>query len=234
MKKETILVIGSKPDAILPDVVVKKIYVANGAAERAIIYKIKNPLTHIISITGKTALKVKEVRSRIEKLKPNEIVSHNGKINLREFFNNDWVNDVSHRFLNKKGIDLQKKYYSYLTLRVADFGLIFGSGNILFGILRFIYALFIKRKPPMGLTTGCLSILMALSENEKSEVLVAGIGLKGGKHYYKYKGKFPDYRGWADAYLIKRLPKNLKSRLLTTDIDFSKIANIKLLKNKII
>ena len=70
-----------------------------------------------------------------------------------------------------------------------------------------------------------------VKKNEKSKVLVAGIGLKGGKHYYKYKGRFPDYRGWADAYLIKRLPKNLKSRLLTTDIDFSKIANIELFKN---
>lgn len=226
---DVVLVIGSKPDTVMPNIIPKKIYAANGAAERAIVYKEKNPSTHIISITGSAGLKVNEVRERITKLKPDELISHNGKIDLNFFFEASWIKDIKYRYLEKKGLDIQRKYFSKITLRLADLGLVFGSGNIFFGILRLIYAL-IKNKPPMGLTTGCLSILIALNENKSSKILVTGISLHGGNHFYKFNGVFPYYRGWADAYLIKRLPKNLKSRIMTNDLKFSKIANVELIE----
>ena len=229
MDKDIVLVIGSKPNSIMPNIIPKKIYVANGAAERAIIYKEKKPSPYIISITGSAGLKIDEVRERITKLKPDELISHNGKIKLENFFDVSWVKNVKFRFIEKKGLDIQRQYFSKMTRRLADLGLIFGSGNIVFGFLRLLYALIIKRKPPMGLTTGCLSILIALSENSSSKVIVTGISLQGGKHYYNFKGVFPNYRGWADAYLIKRLPIKLKSRILTTDLNFSKVANVKLI-----
>ncbi|WP_440913806.1 hypothetical protein [Candidatus Pelagibacter sp.] len=229
MDNDLVLVIGSKPDCVLPNVTPKKIYVANGAAERAITYKEKNSSTYIISITGSAGLKIKQVRERIKKLRPHELISHNGKIDLENFFDSSWLEKVKFRYIEKKGIEMQKKYFSRVTLRMADLGLVFGSGNILFGIIRLFYAIIIKRKPPMGLTTGCLSILMALSENKSSKILVTGISLHGGNHFYKFEGIFPYYRGWADAYLIKRLPSNLKSRILTNDITFSKVANVKLI-----
>jgi len=230
MNKEIVLVIGSKPVAILPDINPKIIYVANGAAERAIMYKKKFPLTKIISVTSHTGLGHEEVRSKIEKLKPNEIIFVNGRFDVENFFEKKWLRNVNLRFIEKKGLELQKKYFSNITLRLADLGLVFGSGNILFGILRLLYALIIKRKNPMGLTTGCLCILIALLENKNSKILVTGIGLEGGRHFYKSKGAFPSYRGWADSYLLKRLPLYLKLRILTTDVAFSQKANIKLFK----
>lgn len=251
MDNDLVLVIGSKPDAFFPNITPKTIYVANGAAERAIMFKEKSPFTKIISVTGEVALGVEQVRSKIEKLKPNEILSYNGNIQLEKFFDKKWINKVHFRFLEKKGLDLQKKFYSGFTLRVADLGLVFGSGNVIFGVLRLIYAVLIKKKPPMGLTTGCLSILIALIENLNSKILVTGIGLEGGNHFYEYKDQkvenrwnflkifrskaynhqFPAYRGWTDLFLIKRLPEKFKSRILTTDFNFSQKANIKLFKN---
>ena len=43
MSEEYLLILGSKPDSQFPDVKVKKIYSANGAAERALDYKVKYP-----------------------------------------------------------------------------------------------------------------------------------------------------------------------------------------------
>ena len=41
MNVKNILVLGSKPSSMLPDIKVDKIYTANGSAERAHIYKQK-------------------------------------------------------------------------------------------------------------------------------------------------------------------------------------------------
>ena len=171
---DVVLVIGSKPDTVMPNIIPKKIYAANGAAERAIVYKEKNPSTHIISITGSAGLKVNEVRERITKLKPDELISHNGKIDLNFFFEASWIKDIKYRYLEKKGLDIQRKYFSKITLRLADLGLVFGSGNIFFGILRLIYAL-IKNKPPIrpvtipiGISSGAIKVRARISAQSRN------------------------------------------------------------------
>ena len=48
-----VLVFGSKPDSKIPDIKVKKIYSANGAAERAMLYKEKYPnIDNELSVTN--------------------------------------------------------------------------------------------------------------------------------------------------------------------------------------
>lgn len=230
LKKINIMVIGSKPQNQLPDIDFDKIYAANGAAEVAYIYKKKKLTTNIISIVSNNSLNFPQTKSKIENLCPDEIVTTNGKVNLNDYFHSNWIKKVKYRQIDNKGRDLQRKYFSNLNMRLADLSLIFSNNNLFFGILRFFYGILIKRRQPMGLSTGCLSILIALTENRNSRVFVAGIGLTGGGHFYRVPGSFPNYRGWTDAFLIKRLPKSLKSRIVTIDENFSKIAKVELLK----
>ena len=52
LSQKNVLVLGSKPDSVLPDLQVSSIYTANGAAERAKIYKEKYPNTPLICCAG--------------------------------------------------------------------------------------------------------------------------------------------------------------------------------------
>lgn len=231
--KDTVLVIGTKPGSFLPNIKPKKIYTANMGIERSIFYKQKNLNTKIISVVGNGFFNFRDYINKLKHSHPNELVTTNGKINLKEFFDTDFINEIKYRYIENKGKDLQRKYFNSIIFRLADMGLIFTNKNKLFGILRYVYNILIKQRPPMGFTTGCLTVLLALIENNTYKVIVTGIGLKGGKHHHQSNRSYPDYRGWADAYLMKRLPASLKSRLITTDLNFSKIVGVKLLENDI-
>ena len=50
--KFDVLVIGSKPDSIMPSFLIKKIYTANGAAERAYLYQKKYYEADLTCIVG--------------------------------------------------------------------------------------------------------------------------------------------------------------------------------------
>jgi hypothetical protein len=230
VNKNYVMVIGSKPEARLSKIIPYKIYAANGALERAMLIKKKNSQVYVISVVGNPLFNYISLIEKIKECKPNELITTNGKIDLKEHFETKFLHSISYRYLEKKGINLQKKYFSNLNLRLADFGLIFTSGNLLYGILRLIYNILIKKRAPMGLSTGCLSILLALIENKLSKVIVTGISLEGGEHFYQSNRSLPAFRGWADAYLVKRLPIDLKSRIVTTDKNFSKNANVQLIK----
>ena len=229
--KKCILVIGSKPKSFLPNIKPEKIYTANLAIERSDFYKKKNSDVKIISVVGNGFFNFKNYVNILKRCQPEELVSTNGKINLEKYLDKEFINKTKYRYLENKGRDLQIRYFNFIIFRIADMGLIFSNRNIILGTLRFFYNIIIKRRSPMGFTSGCLTILLALIENNTSKVIVTGIGLQGGKHHHRSNRSYPDYRGWADAYLMKRLPVSLKSRLITTDLNFSKIVGVKLLKS---
>ena len=84
-----VLVIGSKPFSKLPNILVKKIYCANGAAERAYEYKKKFKNIQVTSVVGASEFnRTLEVRDRVLKLKPDNIFCRSGKIN-EVYFNNE-------------------------------------------------------------------------------------------------------------------------------------------------
>ena len=228
-----IVVIGSKPKSFLPNINPKKIYTANLAIERLDFYLEKNSNLNVVSVVGNNFFNINYYVEKLKKYKPKELITTNGRVNLEKHFETEFVKNLNYRYLENKGRDLQKKYFNSLIFRVADLGLIFTNKNLIVGFLRFIYNITIKRRKPMGLTTGCLTILLALSENVESKIIVAGIGLEGGKHYYRSNRSYPDYRGWADAYLMKHLPNSFKNRLETTDLNVSRIVGIKLLKDEL-
>lgn len=226
--RDHILVIGSKPKSFLPNINPKKIYTANLAIERLNFYLEKNSNSNVVSVVGNNFFNINYYVEKLKQYKPNTLITTNGKVNLENYFDEEFIKNSSYRFLENKGRDFQKKYFNSFIFRIADLGLIFSNKSLIIGFLRFIYNILIKRRKPMGLTTGCLTILLALSDNIDSKIVVTGIGLEGGKHYYSSNRSYPDYRGWADAYLMKHLPNSLKKRLETTDLNFSRIVGVKL------
>ena len=232
MLSNFVVVIGSKPEIFLPDILPKKVYTANNAIERANFYKKKNVKIKLISVLGNQFFNYDTFVKNIIKFEPNEILTTNGKIDLDKYYDKNFISKIKYRYIENKGRDLQKVYFNPLTLRLGDISLIFSNKNYFYGIIRFIYNIFIKRRKPMGLSTGCLTMLIALTENINSKIIVTGIGLQGGNHYessnkFYSTRHFYDFRGMTDAYLIKKLPKSVRYRILTTDLTFSKVANVR-------
>ena len=76
---------------------------------------------------------------------------------------------------------------------------------------------------------GFYAILLALEENPNSNIIISGIGMKGGKQFYKSNRSnyfVYDSRARVDRFLINRLLKKYKYRLFTLDKDLIQVANI--------
>ena len=81
--KYGVLVIGSKPNSIMPNFFVNKIYTANGAAERAQTYLKKFPQSELTCLVGDLEFEKNiNVKERIIKAEPNRIIVKGNKINL--------------------------------------------------------------------------------------------------------------------------------------------------------
>ena len=83
MIEQYILILGSKPDSKFPNVKVKKIYSANGAAERALEYKLRYPnIPHVALISSREFEENDKVRNRVIKSKPDRIYCNSGSVIL--------------------------------------------------------------------------------------------------------------------------------------------------------
>ena len=229
MPNETILVLGSKPESKLPKLNFKKIYAANGAASRFILYKKKYKKTEFISVTSKKNFeKNPDVRERIIKSKPDRLYVRFGKVNIPKKLENckfDFVDSFDQ-------LHFQKKFFkfNYLSLFLAEF---FYKESLYKKFKRFL-KLFIEENF-QGISTGFYAILLALKENPNSKIIISGIGLSGGGHFYKSKRskKFNyDSRAAVDRYLIKFLFKKFKKKILSVDKDFIEFSNVKKYKKK--
>ena len=76
-----------------------------------------------------------------------------------------------------------------------------------------------------GVSTGFFSILYALKKHPDSKIVISGIGMSKGTHLYNNNNRY-DKRSIVDRKLILSLKKKYLSRLITTDIDFAKNAEI--------
>lgn len=225
MNDNNILVIGSKPGSKLPRIPVDKIYTANGAAERAKRYRknyLKNELTCIV--VAREFNKNEHVRGRIIRAKPKRIIIRSGTIHLPiEFQKKTNLTYLS----NYTQWVYQSKFFKYkeISLLLSE---IFHQQKF---IDRFLHIIkLIKNNYIQGVSSGFFAILVALEENPKSNIIISGIGMKGGKQFYKSeRSNFFTYdsRARVDRFLVKRLIKKYKSRLYTLDEDLAEVANIK-------
>jgi len=219
-----ILVLGSKPESKLPDLQVDKIYTANGAAERSIHFRkkyLKNELTCIVG--AREFARNELVSERIIAAKPDRIFIRAGKITLPSSL------EQNTKLMCLRNLDqwnfqskfFQKKKFSLLLAELQYQDKFY---NKIFHLLRSI-----KNKSIQGVSTGFYAILLALEENPNSNIIISGIGMKGGKQFYKSNRSnyfVYDSRARVDRFLINRLLKKYKYRLFTLDKDLIQVANI--------
>ncbi len=224
MPNEKILVLGSKPDSKLPKLNFKKIYAANGAISRSSIYKQKYRNIELISVTSKKNFEKNfDVRKRIIHSKPDRIYVRFGKVNLPkklQYCKCDFINYTEQ-------LNFQKKFFKlkYFSLFLAEF---FYKENFYKKFKRFLK--FFIGENFQGISTGFYAILLALKENPNSKIIVSGIGLSGGGHFYKSQRlkKFNyDARSAVDRFLIKFLLIKFKKKILSADNDFVELSDVK-------
>ena len=224
MLVNNILVLGSKPESKLPDLQVDKIYTANGAAERAINFDKKYLKNKLTCIVGAREFSVNELaREKIIKARPERIIARSGKIILPyQIEKNIQVMCLP----NSVQWNFQSKFFSNkkFSLLVAELQHQEKFSNKIFHLFNSI-----KNKKIQGVSSGFYAILLALDENPNSNIIISGIGMKGGKQFYKSERSnyfVYDSRARVDRFLISRLLKKYKCRLFTLDADLIEVANI--------
>ena len=219
-----ILILGSKPESKLPDLHVDKIYTANGAAERAIHFRTKYLKNELTCIVGAREFARNElVSKRIIAAKPERIVIRAGKITL------PLQQEQNTKLIclpNSDQWNFQSKFFQYkkFSLLLAELHHQEKFSNKIFHFLKSI-----KNKTIQGVSSGFYAILLALDENPNSNIIISGIGMKGGKQFYKSERSnhyVYDSRARVDRFLINRLLKKYKDRLYTLDADLIEVANI--------
>ena len=245
MINEYVLILGSKPESKLPNIKVKKIYSANGAAERATYYKQKYPNTYHTALIGSKEYSENDnVKSRVIKSRPDRLYCRSGSIIIP-----DELKNCKHEFLNgDQQFSFQSNFYKFGRLDTL-FGEMFFFETNLIKLIKHIYACSTYRGF-WGVATGFYSILLALYENPESTAIVSGIGLVEGGHFYTTKdsygyvsnrntklineGKKTLYNKFrntsrcrVERYLIKRLKNSFKKRIMSLDDEMVNHGNIK-------
>lgn len=220
------IVIGSKPNSVLPNFFISKIYTANGAAERGQMYKKKFNNAKLNCLVGDLEFEKNiNVKKRILNSSPQRIIVRGGKINLP----NDLKHNCKLEYLNYYDqLRFQSSFFKggFITVILSELE---KEINLFDKIKYFLRKL--KRFEFLGVSTGFLSILKALDENPNSKILITGIGMAGGKQYYEnFNSKSTDYHGRSrvDRFLIKRLKKKFLQNIYTSDEELFKNGNIKL------
>lgn len=225
--KDNIIVIGSKPDATIPNKRYGKIYTANGACERGAELRIKNENSKLIAVVGgREFIGNKIITERIVNSHPDTLYVRGAKIEATKYF--DYKTSIIDVW-NIDQIKFQKKFFKFGILSLY-FGELEYKKNFKDKIIHFFECIF--KKKLWGISTGFYAILLALNENDDQDIIISGIGMSGGKQYYpNERNKTLDYtpRSRVDKFLITMLKKEFKERLFTTDENLSHIANIKYL-----
>jgi len=215
-----ILILGSKPKSLLPNIKVDKIYSANAACEKADKYLSKFPDTKHTCIVGvKQLLYEDSVKTRILKSRIDMLITR-GISNLENLDLNFEVLKLSTR----SQLEIQSKVF-----RLGLIDLIIGEFMYEENFSKKIKHIFnsLRFNLLTGSSTGFFSIIYALIENPNSEILISGIGMTKGSHFYQGSSRGFTERANVDRYLIGSLKKHFKIRLKSLDKDFCETFSIK-------
>tara|TARA_B100000787_G_scaffold153483_1_gene127703 strand:- start:185 stop:886 length:702 start_codon:yes stop_codon:yes gene_type:complete len=231
MLNNPILVLGSKPESILPKIKFQKIYAANGAAERSNFYKKTNTNLKLICVAGAKSIdNLDEVRSRIINSKPDKLVVRFNKSKYsKELKDKCIIETINYA----DQWNFQKEFFYN-----PNFSLLIGELSYKENLKKKIKKLikFFFKKNLQGVSTGFFAILLALHENPNSEIVVSGIGMSGGGHFYKDsrdQGFNYDSRAAVDQYLISKLKNKYKLRIFSVDEDFVRVSKTRLFINNL-
>ncbi|MDA9085060.1 hypothetical protein N9J95_02525 [Candidatus Pelagibacter sp.] len=225
MLDKNILVLGSKPESKLPDIHVDKIYTANGAAARAIDFRKKHKKNELTCVVGAREFARNDyVSTRVIKSKPERIMIVPGAIDLPSELR-DYTKLIC--LSDKEQWNFQAKFFKNkkISLLIAEMQHQVSFYSKIIHILKHI-----KNRNIQGISRGFYSILLALEENPNSNIIISGIGMKGGKQFYESKRSqlfIYDSRARVDRYLVNKLLENYKNRLYSLDSDLIDVSNIK-------
>jgi len=223
-KNKYVLVLGSKPNSELPAVNVEHVYAANAAiklADRYFKFGIsKHDITSVT--TGKQLLK-KDVQDGVLNIKPGNLISR--RWDIPEIIMENLEESLITQMSDKDQKDFQKKYIGY-GLYTSEFKAIYTMLKIdknkaiqrIRNIINYDFS--------AGLSTGLFAILLAANDFPKHTILISGIGLKEGSHFYNENLTFPLWRAVLDKEMVKYFPSDLKKRLISTDLNFAKILDV--------
>ena len=183
---KNILVLGSQKNLILPKIKIDKLYAANGSIYLADQLKKENISLFTICVTGAAIyLRHAKIRKIILKSKPNKFIIR-GSLSLKDI-KKDFDHDFDyHCFSSKKKLfDFQKNFFNRGMISILT-GEFFYEKNFFKKIFHLFKIIFFSNRSP-GVSTGFFSILLALSENPNSKIIISGISMKEGSHFFKKK-----------------------------------------------
>ena len=223
-KNDYILILGSKPEYKIPNLIFKHIYAANGAIERVKDYQKRSSEFELISVIGGREFeKNLEVKKRVLNSKPNRFICRLGKVNIEKY---NFPKNLKFKYLsNFQQLKVQSLFFNYGIMNV-----IYQESFYEKNIIRKINHLFrsFTKSALVGTSTGFFAILCALLEHPGKKIIISGIGMIGGSHEYNDKDRY-NKRSIVDRKLILNLKEKFKKKLITTDIDLAKNANIQYL-----
>ena len=226
MSKKNILVLGSKPGSMLPNIKVEKIYTANGAAEKAQKYLDRFPNTPFTAVIGGREFEInEEVQKRVIKSHPDILLSRSGSIKFEKY---DFPKKTNYEFFSfKEALFFQSQFFklNILDILIKEFYYEEKISSKIIHVLRLI-----KNGKLGGVSTGFFSILHALKLYPESDIIISGIGMSFGGHFYDKKGSRYNNRSKVDIALMKNLKKKFKNRLYTLDVDLNTNTKINLFK----
>tara|TARA_B100000963_G_C22619787_1_gene669277 strand:+ start:1901 stop:2605 length:705 start_codon:yes stop_codon:yes gene_type:complete len=208
-----VMVLGSKPNSTFPDLQVEKIYAANGASERANFYKKKYPNALLLSlIASREFEKNLDVQKRVIEANPDQVISRSGWINFEKY---NFSEKTKFKYFTPfKQFIFQSKFFKFhfIDILVKE---TFYEEKIYDKFSHFFRSL--KNCEINGVSTGFFAILYALEKNENYNIIISGIGMSGGGHYYNKDTSRYQKRSNVDKALLKSLKKKFKDRLFTID-----------------
>lgn len=233
--KSSVVVIGAKPNAALPDVKAYAVVTANNAVELGLLYR-KKYGSKIIAMTSSNVLRDrKDVQSAMVNSRPDEIVLLGADLENPEDFVKNKLG-----LLDTEIINISPQERNNLMFKNFGWRAIFLTMHIIImrGIKNFIrYVIpdiFGKRTMSfLNRTTGLNAILYAKIRFVNSkEIIIAGISPKAGGHW-KGPGGLDEKDAKADRITIRYWSDNKKGGLYTTDDIMNNFTNIPKWKGKV-
>jgi hypothetical protein len=218
----TVLVLGSKPGSVMPLIEPCRIYTANGAAARAIPYLDRHacPLT---CVAGGKAIALPFNWRAVSEARPARIVLRRGRADVVERLQEALPDSTIDVFTTKQQWLFQQMLIGRTTLWVGEAQYETQLARKIIRTMNYV----LRRRYPLGVSTGLLATLIALHENPEVDVLLAGIGIETGGHFYENTREHGN-RANVDSWIFPRLPKSISERLVTTDRKLAALSSLRL------
>jgi hypothetical protein len=229
IKEKPVIVLGSKPNAAMPDVEPRIVVAANGAAELAVTYRDRYGAEIVSMVPGRDLFEQEHIRVSIKKSVPDKLLLL-GTVHIE----NDPLGYV------EKELGIAPESVTIVSLHERNWGLtrrlgwrryiIWITSSLVRGLRHLctvaIPDLFGKRNFNwMSRSTGLNAILYSLDHFSGSDIVIAGIGLQAGSHFNS-AGVFKAKTARMDRLTMKYWLPQKRINLYTTDPILSELGKV--------